>query len=56
MSMRNAHSETDNYGYTSHGEVLECDLCGQTRICNERDGMVACQSCQRDLLPTGWAF
>lgn len=53
--MKHAPSR-DMYSYTSHGEFQQCDLCGNRRICNENDGLVACQDCQRELLPTDWAL
>jgi hypothetical protein len=53
--MRHAPSR-DLYQYTSHGEFLVCDLCEEEGLCHEHDGIVACQSCQRELLPADWAL
>jgi len=53
--MKHAHSREAG-SYCSHGEFMECELCGRERTCNENDGMVVCQVCQRDLLPSGWAL
>lgn len=55
LSMEYAH-DREAGSYHSHGEPAECDLCGRTALCNKNDGMVACQSCQRELLPSGWAL
>jgi hypothetical protein len=55
VSMKHAPSR-DLYTYTSHGTFAECDLCGNEGICHEQEGIIACQSCQRELLPVDWAF
>jgi hypothetical protein len=33
------------------GEVATCELCGIEVHCHERYGLLACQHCQRTLLP-----
>jgi len=52
----NHTAQKNNYQYASHGALRRCDLCGNERLCNEGDELVACQECQRELLPAGWAF
>jgi hypothetical protein len=39
-----------------YGEIRECELCKQEGLCNLRDGLVACQGCQAELLPSGWRY
>ncbi len=55
LAMRH-DSKSVGYKYTSHGEVRICELCGNRRLCNENDGLVACQTCQLELLPSKWAL
>ena len=33
------------------GEMATCELCGIELRCHERYGLLACQDCQRTLLP-----
>lgn len=42
--------------YNTRGSVMQCELCGEQRRCNENDGMAACHSCQAELLPSGWSL
>lgn len=37
-------------------EQLECELCGRTRQCTERFGMVTCEPCQDEFLPSTGGF
>lgn len=46
---RERRLEGDVYKY---GERNECELCGSVRRCIDRYGMVTCQACQSDLLPS----
>lgn len=46
---RERRLEGDVYKY---GERNECELCGSVKRCIDRYGMVACQACQSDLLPS----
>jgi len=56
VEMAYGYNREKGYGYTTDAEYMTCDLCGQRRHCNEGDGIVACQACQRELLPSGWAL
>ena len=42
---------TDTTSGYIRGERTECELCGETRRCLDRFGMVTCRACQRDFLP-----
>lgn len=46
---RDRRLEGDVYDY---GRRVECELCGQVRQCIDQYGMVTCQACQSELLPT----
>ena len=37
-------------------EQAACELCGSRTQCSNRYGMLACQPCQRDLLPASGFF
>jgi ribosomal protein S27E len=34
-----------------HGQQVECELCGEVRLCTEHCELMACQRCQATLLP-----
>jgi len=42
------HSADDGPRY---GEITECELCENERLCTDRFGLVTCQRCQAEFLP-----
>jgi hypothetical protein len=46
---RDRRLEGDVYEY---GKQVECEICGQVRQCIDNYGLVTCQACQSELLPS----
>jgi len=43
-------NDTSNNG-PRYGEITECELCENERLCTDRYGMCTCRRCQADFLP-----
>ena len=57
MAGRGNHTDRDErIRPRQYYQQTECHLCQTEGLCNAKDGLVACQQCQIELLPSGWAL
>jgi len=49
--MLGASSDSES-SWNRYGQKIECELCGEARNCTTRGGLVTCEDCQAEFLPS----